>query len=136
MHWVVPLAWPSLGTAWARVLFGWIMSARRFRRAGVINQDVVVPMEAGPAVIDDVQRTLGIYPLKLCPCLNISLSSPPRPDALLKMKRHDFFSRNWALWLTTVGALREECVRAGVGGDDLRLRRVFTIAQPHESERR
>ena len=55
-------------------------------------QDATVAIEHGASALDQLVAIFGIYPLWLCPCLNVSLaagaSEESRNAALVKLKPH------------------------------------------------
>lgn len=97
MFWTMPLARPLLNAAWVRVLFGWITTSRLFHHiprddakhgghgAGEsIVQDIVVPVAKAPAALEEVGAKLDVFPLWVCPCINVQSSGKARPAALWK----------------------------------------------------
>ena len=100
--WTLGQAAPRLESAWVRFLFGWALTSRLFhllpdkgtdeKRSDQVVQDATVAIEHGASALDQLVAIFGIYPLWLCPCLNVSLavgaSQEARNAALVKLKPH------------------------------------------------
>ena len=93
---------------WVRILFGWALNSRLFHvlpdrgtqelRTDQVVQDATVAMEHGAKALRELVDLFGVFPIWLCPCLNVSHTAgdseerrqqrhaalvPLRPHALL-----------------------------------------------------